>query len=95
MGFGIDRIDRRVFLRAGSVLMALTVLETTRGHERAAAMTLSNGFFTLGTACVFGLGFAVERIGYVAVFRCTAIATMVGAVLLMAWPRVVGVVGRR
>jgi len=66
------------------------VLETTRSHERGTAMTLSNGFFTVGTACVFGLGFAVERIGYVAVFRCTAIATMVGALLLTAWPRVVG-----
>jgi MFS family permease len=71
------------------------VLETTRSDERGTAMTLSNGFFTMGTACVFGLGFAVERIGYVAVFRCTAVATMVGAALLTAWPRVAGVVGRR
>jgi MFS family permease len=66
------------------------VLETTRSHERGTAMTLSNGFFTVGTACVFVLGFAVERMGYVTVFRCTAIATMVGALVLTAWPRVVG-----
>ena len=66
------------------------VLETTGDHERGTAMTLSNGFFTLGTSSVLGLGFAVERIGYVSVFRCTAVATMVGAALLTAWPRVVG-----
>lgn len=66
------------------------MLETAQPEERGQIMVLSNGFFSVGTASVLGLGFAVHRIGYPAAFRVTGVATMAAALFLLAWPRIVG-----
>jgi predicted MFS family arabinose efflux permease len=63
------------------------LLEAVRHDERGRVMTLSNGFFSIGTASVMGLGYAVERLGYPPVFRMAGLCAVAGAALLAAWPR--------
>ncbi|HLK38119.1 MAG TPA: MFS transporter [Polyangiaceae bacterium] len=65
------------------------VLDAVRDDERGKAMTLSNGFFSVGSASVMGLGFAVERVGYPPVFGAAGGCAIVAAGLLFAWRRVV------
>jgi MFS family permease len=62
------------------------LLEGVRRDERGRVMTLSNGFFSVGTASVMGLGYAVERLGYPPVFRMAGLCAVAGAALLAAWP---------
>jgi MFS family permease len=62
------------------------VLEDAPREERGKLMTLSNGFFSIGSASVVGLGFAVETMGYGGIFVLAGIAVLAADVLLLAWP---------
>jgi MFS family permease len=64
------------------------VMENAPSEERGKLMTLSNGFFSIGSASVMGLGFAVERLGYGGIFVLAGIAALAVNVLLLAWPTV-------
>jgi MFS family permease len=65
------------------------LLDMVRDDERGKAMTLSNGFFSVGSASVMGLGFAVERVGYPPVFGAAGGCAMAAAGLLIVWRRLI------
>lgn len=64
------------------------ILERARAGERGKILAIANGSFSLGGAAVFGFGVLIEHVGYPPVFWLGGSSALVGALLLLAWPRV-------